>query len=260
MKRGFRNLWSRTSPRLSPETPTCVPKPAEPFLAIGDLHGRFDLLANLVEKIPDSHKSESLVFLGDYVDRGEDTKKLLKLLMTITGYEDTSIICLRGNHEQMLLDFIDDPQRHALFWLHNGGLQTLASFGVAPSRNMTQDPLALDDLRDELVQTMGQSMIEWLRALPLTWQSGNVWTVHAGADPRVPMQEQAADVLLWGHHAFRHQSRQDGQWVVHGHSIVDTPTIKDGRIALDTGAYATGLLTAAAITAKGTTFYQTDDA
>jgi len=242
---------------LNPKTPTCLPEPAEPFLAIGDLHGCFDLLADLVGQIPDSHKSESLVFLGDYVDRGEDTKKILKLLMTITGYEDRSIICLKGNHEQMLLEFIDDPQRHARFWLHNGGLQTLASFGVAPSHNIAHDPVALDVLRDELVQAMGQAMIEWLRALPLTWKSGNVWAVHAGADPRVPMEQQASDVLLWGHHEFRHQSRKDGQWIVHGHTIVDIPYAENGRIAVDTGAYATGHLSAAFITKEEVRFLQT---
>lgn len=197
------------------------------------------------------------MFLGDYIDRGEQTKELLTLLLSVSSYQERDIVCLMGNHERMLLDFIDDPQKHARAWLKNGGLQTLASFGIAPPGSKTEDPLALDLLRNRLVRALGKEILDWLRALPLKWQSGNVWAVHAGADPQVPMTEQSPDVLLWGHPAFRHQPRKDGQWVVHGHTIVDAPTSHEGRIALDTGAYATGVLSAAAITPTDVTFFQT---
>jgi serine/threonine protein phosphatase 1 len=104
---------------------------------------------------------------------------------------------------------------------------------------------------------MGDAMIDWLRARPLSWGSGNVWSVHAGADPGLPMTRQPDEVLIWGHPAFRSTPRTDGQWVIHGHTIVDAPCAHLGRIALDTGAYATGRLSAAAISADGVDFIQT---
>ena len=143
-------------------------------------------------------------------------------------------------------------------WLQNGGLQTLASFGVSPVHDTASRALASEMLRDRLIKAMGAEMLEWLRTRPLTWHSGNVWAVHAGADPHLPMTAQSSEALLWGHPRFRHVPRQDGQWVLHGHTIVAEPRIRQGRIALDTGAYATGLLTAAAITPTDITFFQTD--
>lgn len=253
----LKQIKARAFSRLSQKKPAWPPQPDDPFLAIGDLHGSPDLLWKLGDAIPQQHHDWPVIFLGDYIDRGERTEQLLKLLMSMTVDQDKSITCLMGNHEQMMLDFIDTPQEYGRHWLQNGGLQTLASFRISPPASTADNPSALDTLRDSLVKALGDEMLSWLRNLPLQWNSGNVWAVHAGADPQVAMTEQLPDVLLWGHSAFRHKPRKDGQWIVHGHSIVDTPTVKDGRIALDTGAYATGVLTAAAITSSDVTFFQT---
>jgi serine/threonine protein phosphatase 1 len=217
-------------------------RPERPFVAIGDVHGRADLLHEIDRLIATRCAAWPVVFLGDYVDRGENSRDALNLLMSVPPDRDPPVTCLMGNHEHMLLDFLDSPGEAGPRWLRNGGLQTLA---------------ALRDLRDRLADTMGADMIAWLRARPLTWHSGNVWAVHAGADPDLPMAEQAAGTLLWGHPAFHRQQRTDGQWVVHGHTVVTEPQVRAGRIAVDTGAYATGCLSAALVTRDGVSFLQT---
>ena len=231
--------------------------PEQPFVAIGDVHGRADLLVEIDRLIDTQCPGWPVVFLGDYVDRGDESREVLELLMSVSPDDTPSVTCLMGNHERMMLDFLDDPAETGPRWIRNGGLQALASFGIAPPRGGTGDAEALVELRDRLVEAMGTAMIDWLRARPLFWQSGNVWAVHAGADPGLPMTGQPDEVLIWGHPEFRQTPRTDGQWVIHGHTIVDAPYARAGRIALDTGAYATGRLSAAAISADGVEFIQT---
>lgn len=226
--------------------------PKAPFAAIGDIHGRFDLLTALEWRLGQDHPGVPLVLVGDYIDRGADSRRVLEHLMS----SDDGRICLMGNHESMCLDFLDDPDGVGPNWLYNGGLQTLASFGVGGPGSGGD----LGKIRDRLAEAMGETMIDWLRLLPLSWQSGNVWVVHAGADPGLPLEAQEADTLLWGDPDFARQVRSDGQWVIHGHTIVDEPTAEDGRIAIDTGAYATGCLTAALVEKDKVTFLQPQEA
>jgi serine/threonine protein phosphatase 1 len=122
-------------------------------------------------------------------------------------------------------------------------LQTLASFEIA-GISETSSGDTLTKARDQLVHAMGASMLTWLRQRPTYWQSGNVAVTHAGADPNLPLADQPTQALHWGHRDFETTQRRDGVWVVHGHTIVDAPYEKNGRIAIDTGAYATGRLTA----------------
>ena len=110
---------------------------------------------------------------------------------------------------------------------------------------------------DPVKLAMGADMIAWLRDLPSMWKSGNVTVVHAGADPATPIARQGVKTLVWGHKNFDTKPRQDGVWVLHGHTIVDVATAQDGRIAVDTGAYATGRLTAAYITDGDAAFLTT---
>lgn len=230
--------------------------PDEPFLAVGDLHGRADLLFEMNKMIGTEHPDWPVVFLGDYIDRGAESRQVLAQLMAATDKTRCPATCLMGNHERMLLDFLEDPLRHGPRWLCNGGVQTLASFGVVPSGSL-DDAAELERLRDILVEAMGPEMIAWTGALPLSWRSGNVWAVHAGAAPMRPMERQDPDTLLWGHPRFLRQLRGDGQWIVHGHTIMRAPQLRQGRISVDTGAYATGILSAAAISQEGAVFLQT---
>lgn len=227
------------------------PRPETPFAAIGDVHGRFDLLTRLTGMIRDRFgESLTIVTVGDYIDRGEASAQVLRHLYR-SGH-----VCLKGNHEDMMLDFLADPENAGPRWLHNGGLQTLASFGVTGVTEVSR-PEALLSARDALAQAMGQPLINWVRNLPLTWQSGNLAVVHAAADPALPIAAQDPKTLLWGHRDFGRKARRDDIWVVHGHVVVHEPVMKTSHIAIDTGAYATDRLTAAVFTDKGVEFLST---
>lgn len=258
MKNLLSSLFSRQTRIAEEASARQLPvQPERPFVAIGDVHGRADLLYEIDRLISERCPNWPVVFLGDYVDRGEKSREALELLISISADHKPPVTCLLGNHERMLLDFLERPEKSGPRWLRNGGLQTLASFGLAPPRREGTGAEAFEELRSRLADAMGEDMIGWLRARPLTWNSGNVWAVHAAADPGIPMTAQTECTLLWGHPEFNERPRTDGQWVVHGHTIVETPRAHGGRIAVDTGAYATGCLSAALITPDGVTFLQT---
>lgn len=222
--------------------------PDERFSAIGDIHGRDDLFCQLLDKMAETEAvNERVVTVGDYIDRGEESAQVLRRLRDYHATAEGQLICLKGNHEDMLLKFLDDPTERGPRWLRYGGLQTFASFQLAPPSE-TAPAMEWVSARDRLRETMGPELEAWLRSLPSSWQSGNVTVVHAGADPAQPISAQPERTLLWGHPEFEATPRRDGQWVVHGHTIVDQPQVIEGRIAIDTGAYATGRLTAARIT------------
>ncbi|MDK3017759.1 metallophosphoesterase [Pseudodonghicola flavimaris] len=217
--------------------------PDRPFYAVGDIHGRSDLLERLLERLD---PRLPLVFLGDYVDRGEDSATVLRRLQALSADPDRTVICLMGNHEDMLLQFLDTPEERARSWLRNGGLQTLAAFGVAGVTERSSGARAAR-AAEELATAMGGPLVDWLRQRPVLWQSGNVVAVHAGADPQRAMTAQTRRALLWGHPEMGAIARSDGLWLVHGHRIVSDPVAAHGVVSVDTGAYATGRLTAAHI-------------
>ncbi|MCR9124644.1 MAG: serine/threonine protein phosphatase [Rhodobacteraceae bacterium] len=229
---------------------------SEPFVAVGDIHGRADLLESIAERIGRAYPGRRTVFLGDYIDRGEYSAEVLRLLMGTDPEGPYPVTCLKGNHEEMCLRFIDNPADSGRHWLRNGGLQTLASFGIGGIFENAEAE-QLEKVRDSLAEAMGDDMLEWLRALPTKWNSGNVWAVHAGADPDLPMTFQSEATLLWGHPEFLRARRPDGQWIVHGHTIFREPVAGDGRVSIDLGAYATGRLQAAAFDESGVTFLST---
>lgn len=217
---------------------------------VGDVHGRADLLDVLLEQLSQLD-ADYYVFVGDYVDRGEDSAQVLRKLFEMSK-SYSNVVCLKGNHEKMMLDFLRRPLERGERWLRNGGLQTLASFGLDGVRD-TMPPEEIATLAEELRTRMPDGMEDWMSDLPIKWRNGNLWVVHAGANPDTPIEDQGDRILLWGHRKFRHRPRSDGNWVAHGHTIVTDPSSEDGRIALDTGAYATGRLTAAVVTPNSET-------
>lgn len=223
--------------------------PDAPFWAVGDIHGRRDLLDRMIPRLT-RHQA---VFVGDMIDRGPDSRAVLHKIHDLCSRNPQKFHVIKGNHEELLLGFLADPETIGPYWTQIGGLQTLASFGISVSTGV-HSATAYRVARDALHRAMGQQLIDWLTHLPLIWSSGNVHVVHAGADPARPLQAQDPGCLTWGHSDFARARRLDGQWVVHGHVIVDTPTQTEGRIAIDTGAYATGVLTAAHIS-TGTVNY-----
>ncbi|AMY69379.1 metallophosphoesterase [Frigidibacter albus] len=259
MIRIFRRPTTRPATRPEPEQTEGLAEPAlqapaepaEPLCVIGDIHGCADLLETLSRKIADEiDDTTRIVCVGDYVDRGEASAAVLQMLSAEATKPGTRLTCLAGNHEDMLIGFLDAPEQAGPRWLRYGGLQTLASFGLR-AISETMSGMELQRARDALREAMGPELEHWLRGLPLHVQSGNVAIVHAGADPDLPILQQDRKSLLWGHAEFLRRPRADGIWVVHGHTVVPRITQQGGRIAIDTGAYATGCLSAAILGPDG---------
>lgn len=215
-------------------------KPDEPLCLIGDLHGCADHLRRLLRLRAHQFPGARLVFLGDLIDRGPDSAGVLQLVREEVA---KGAICIAGNHESMCLSFLEQPEK-SLSWLKHGGLETVQSFGLDLTGG---GPEQLRALRDAFRAALSAEGEAFLRELPDFWQSGNLVAVHAALDPQLPLAEQSTKVLQWGHPDFTRLLREDGLWVAHGHVIVPQAYAEGGRIALDTGAYATGRLSFALI-------------
>lgn len=220
-----------------------TPAPDAPFTAIGDIHGRDDLLARALAR-----RRDPVICVGDYIDRGPDSAGVLRRL-----HAQRDILCLAGNHEEMLLAFLADPAGRGRRWLRHGGAETLESFGLA-APDAAAPPGALAEVAGALRHAMGSDLLAWLEALPSVWWSGDVAVVHAAADPARPIEAQDRDVLRWGHRAFPGRARRDGLWVVHGHVVVAAPRVRGRVVSIDTGAWATDRLTLAHISRTGVRF------
>lgn len=245
--------------RAAPEAMAMPPPEPEGLLyAVGDLHGRTDLLLALMERILDEahdwNGPPEIVFLGDYVDRGGGVRDLLDLLCEMRGWPEIRPVFLMGNHERMLLRFLGDPVRRR-GWLRHGAEETLESYGLPTAR--PEGEAGLRELRDRLAVALGEHRA-FLEATRPSHLSGNLLCTHAGADPALPPGEQGERALLWGHPDFGAVPRRDGTWVAHGHVPVDLPSAEAGRIAVDTGAWFTGRLTAARVWAGSIGFLSTD--
>lgn len=234
-----------------------APKPDALTYVIGDVHGCVDRLGALLAKIDADvaaqEQTARIVFVGDYIDRGPASAEVLRFVAEMTGSFPGSVIALAGNHEQMMMDFLADPTGRARRWLRHGGLETLASFGIETRALSAETKIAapLLDAAGDLRDAMGPDLLDWVHGLPTSWSSGNLWVVHAGADPVVAMARQDPEVLKWGTPAFLSVERVDDQWVAFGHQVFDVPFAEEGRIAVDTGAVYGGDLTAARISGEG---------
>lgn len=229
--------------KRAPAVEFAQPAPECVLEVVGDVHGCADLLRSLPPVATDAKR----ILVGDLVDRGPDSRGALEL-----AYEkctENEWICLKGNHEEMFLEFLRDPGSGRR-WLRHGGLQTLASFGIGGVTE-TADEQSLHTAADRLRDLMPTDLYRWLEALPCIFTSGTVTVVHAALDPVLPLVAQSEGAMLWGHPDFRKIPRPDMHWVVHGHTIVDMPMIRNGVVSLDTGAYATGRLTLARFDRSG---------
>ena len=227
--------------------------------AIGDIHGRADLLGQLLDKLEAGAEVEHhegghpiVVFLGDYIDRGPDSAAVIDLLLSGRpfGYETHF---LRGNHEQAMLDFLDDPLQN-LNWINFGGLETLISYGVQPP---SLNGAMADEWRAaaaELKAKLPPAHLAFLRNLERFVTFDDYLFVHAGIDPLKTLEEQSDEDLLWIRDRFIKSRRHFTHRVVHGHSITHRPHADERRVGVDTGAYATGILTAARFEGEGVSF------
>ena len=247
--------WLPRALRPTPD-PTPLPRLTLPVCVVGDIHGRADLLDRMLALIAAEPETATarLIFVGDYIDRGPDSAKVLLRLqeMTTAG----RAVCLMGNHERMLLDVIDRPEEAGQRWLLNGGDATLTSLGAGGRLVGDTEAARMAALAGRLRAALPPGIEDWLRALPLWWQDQGLAVVHAGADPARAMADQTEDALIWGHRHFG-KPRADGLWIAHGHVVRTEPRAEAGRIAVDTGAWSTGRLTAAWIDAGQVRFIAT---
>lgn len=231
-------LVSQSIRREASTVPFPAIAPEEDLAVIGDVHGMLRPFEQLLERLESEAPRARIICVGDLIDRGEESADVLRL----TYNRRDRVTVLLGNHEEMVLRFLDEPELEGERWLRNGGLQTLASFSLARPR-----PGQVVALRDRLREELGAPMESWLRRLPRSLASGNVLVTHAGADPWLPVSQQPAQALTWGHPDCGRRRRTDGIWVVRGHTIVSAPEVVEGVISVDTGAFAGGGLSAALI-------------
>jgi serine/threonine protein phosphatase 1 len=217
---------------------------------VGDIHGRYDLLKALLGKIAEdaaavaAGRQPVLVFLGDYIDRGPDAAKVLQALVWLQRRGEFGVRPLKGDHERRLIAFLEDPAGGGE-WLGLGGDATLAAYGVPPP-SADADLAELVRARDALMDSLPASHLQLLDELELMVLAGDYAFVHAGVDPATPLEVQAEADLLQIRQGFVDAPGPFERIIVHGHTWLDAaPRITDHRIALDTGAYTTGVLTAA---------------
>lgn len=225
-----------------PKTPA-VPAGLRVY-AIGDIHGRADLLTRLMEMIEADNRALPkaevvLVFLGDYIDRGPGSREVVSLVKGPHPMADR-IVRLRGNHEEALLGFIEAPEEWRA-WLDYGGMATLLSYGVRIAPAMpAQERLA--SMAKQLAQGAAEHR-SFYESLTLSETIGDYFFVHAGVDPETRLADQKASDLTTIREPFLDWGRPLEKVVVHGHSIAHSVEFRGWRIGIDTGAYATGHLT-----------------
>ncbi|MCR4282896.1 MAG: serine/threonine protein phosphatase, partial [Bauldia sp.] len=208
--------------------------------AIGDVHGCDAMLAevhgriaaDLAQRPAADHR---IIHIGAYVDRGPESAGVIGRLAALTA-TDPRVVCLRGNHDQMLIDFLDDPAEGGAIFLHNGGKETLRSYGVG-NRSLSYEKLGA-----RLAEAMPPAHRAFLGALPLTVRFGDYLFVHAGIRPGVPLDAQDPHDLIWIRDEFLCDTRDHGEIVVHGHTPASAPEVRANRINIDTGAVFGGLL------------------
>jgi Calcineurin-like phosphoesterase len=211
--------------------------------AVGDVHGRADLLVDLLSQI-DSHVAENPVsrsievFLGDYVDRGPNSRDVIDLLIKRGQSRET--IFLKGNHETYFVDFLGNP--HCLdVWRQYGGFETLLSYGLMPP--MRSNLADRTELANTFASLLPDDHAQFLAGLMTSFTCGDFFFVHAGVQPGVPLDRQREEDLLWIRDDFLLSDEDFGKYIVHGHTPVRNPDIRSNRINIDTGAFATGRLT-----------------
>mgnify|MGYP001765997571 CR=1 FL=1 len=224
--------------------------------AIGDVHGRHDLLVALQDAIVAhaAHRTagrQVVVFLGDYLSRGPDSFGVIENLRQWrpAGLE---IRTLRGNHEDLALRFIDGDIEGGRQWFERGGgLATLASYGVHVAGRFSGSDESVDALRQDFRDVLPDAHKTFLAGLAISHAEGGYRFVHAGVAPGVPLELQSRHDQLWARQAFLASDEDFGAVIVHGHSIDARPQFRRNRIGIDTGAYASGVLTCLVIDARG---------
>lgn len=218
--------------------------------AVGDVHGRADLLAKMLNLLEQRAAADTrpdgppiVVFLGDYVDRGPKSGAVLDLLVgeRPSGFERRF---LKGNHEQAMLAFLEDPLANR-GWIMHGGAETLRAYDVQPPPTVGGEDLVWLMAADQLRVRLPEAHKDFLDRLERFAVLGDYVFVHAGVDQSRAVEEQLDQDLFWARGRFLTERKRYSHRIVHGHTPVDEPYADQRRVAVDTGAYASGTLTAA---------------
>jgi len=227
--------------------------------AVGDVHGRADLLRDLLTRIRNEVQADArpnqpiLLFVGDYVDRGPDSRGVLAEILAEQRRDTFRMICLRGNHDAYLLNFLDNGETGPM-WMNVGGAATMLSYGVTPPRLKT-DMSAWRDASAQLKAAMPKDHIELLSNASLMASFRDYVFVHAGVRPGVALDRQTEeDVMTIRSRFLSSDDPADGKVVVFGHTPFDEPYVRTRKIGIDTGAYSSGVLTALRIFEDQITF------
>lgn len=238
---------------------TETPKP-EPhrLYVIGDIHGRLDLLDRMLAAIdrdlPPSLAADCLtVTVGDYIDRGSDSRGVVDRLAR--NPFPTEFIALRGNHEDLLKGFLDDPPVLDL-WRRLGGLETLHSYGVDVTAVMHGKNY--DGAAEAMRAALPPLHSAFFDSLRVSLTVGRYFLCHAGVRPGIALSRQSHDDLMWIREGFLDSTADFGKIVVHGHTPTETPDVRSNRINVDTGAFITGRLTCAVLEERQARFLTTD--
>jgi len=227
---------------------------------IGDIHGRLDLLTELLGLIVHDASDAAdldkhIIYLGDYVDRGMESREVLDLLVSDQphGFEKTF---LKGNHEDAMIQFLDGDSDGSM-WLQFGGMATMASYDVLMREEGPREQQLLD-ASERLRERLPDDHLTFLRLLELSISFGDYFFAHAGVRPGVPLEAQTPQDLMWIRERFLNSPTKHGKIVVHGHTISESPVVRSNRIGIDTGAYASGCLTCLVLEGDGMRFIQTN--
>lgn len=226
-----------------------VPRPASQarVYAVGDIHGRLDLLRELYARIDrdsdDADGASTIVFLGDYVDRGPDSAGVIDFLLNEVDPRFSPVF-LKGNHEDLWRRFLDQPELGPT-WFATGGVMTVVSYGIR--EGLAGQSADFAAIAARLRDAMPPAHHAFLDGLEFNHRSGDYVFAHAGIRPRVPVDRQDPEDLMWIRREFLSATEFGGLCVVHGHSQVAEAVDLPHRIAVDTGAYHSGRLTCAVL-------------
>jgi serine/threonine protein phosphatase 1 len=232
--------------------------PSERIYAIGDVHGRLDLLKEMLKRVREDialrgRYPTRVVFLGDLIDRGPSSRQLVEFVRALQS-RNPPIIAMSGTHEEMLLKSAECQGMEQEVWVGNGGDATLQSYFLDPTEFMQLEPGVRGHV---LTRTVGAATLEWLSSLPLNYRSGDYFFCLAGVRPCVPLDLQRREDLLWIRKEFLASRRYHGAVIVHGHSEAYEVDVRKNRINVDTAAYLTDQLTAVGLQGTARWFLST---
>jgi serine/threonine protein phosphatase 1 len=239
--------------RRQPEAP-----PGMRIYAVGDIHGQLELLDRLhgaiaADAATGKQLQNVIVYLGDYVDRGMHSREVVDRILAgpLPGFRAVHI---KGNHEQAVLDFLEDPS-FGTQWANFGGLETLYSYGVEDAAHITK-PAEFFAAADLFSDRLPAAHLRFFKAVQPCVTLGDYYFVHAGVKPGIPLERQAEEDLLWIREEFLDSPADFGKVVVHGHTPEPEPVLRTNRIGIDTGAYMTGVLSCVVLEGSELRFLQ----